>query len=109
VAYTGIGRGAKAPSAAFLESVYAGFRIMERGLANEVLDTAEFLNERYASKDPFNRVQFTEVQRLAGTCVTGCAIADPGAVSVPAGVTPFRSTLVERALAGARAPEPIPR
>ncbi|HXB25781.1 MAG TPA: nucleotide sugar dehydrogenase [Gemmatimonadaceae bacterium] len=109
VAYTGIGRGAKAPSAAFLESVYAGFRIMERGLANEVLDTAEFLNERYASNDPFNRVQFTEVQRLAGTCVTGCAIADPGAVSVPAGVTPFRSTLVERALAGARAPETITR
>jgi UDP-N-acetyl-D-mannosaminuronic acid dehydrogenase len=104
VAYTGIGRGTKAPAPEFVDRVYAGFRIMERGLANEVLDTAEFLNERYASKDPFNRVKFTEVQRLAGTCVTGCAIADPGVVSAPAGVTPFRSTLVERALAGARAP-----
>ena len=98
VAYTGIGRGTKAPTAEFVDNVYAGFRIMERGLANEVLETAEFLNERYASDDAFNRVRFTEVQRLAGTCVTGCAIADPGAVSVPAGVTPFRSALVERAL-----------
>jgi UDP-N-acetyl-D-mannosaminuronic acid dehydrogenase len=107
VAYTGIGRGTKAPTAELIESVYAGFRIMERGLANEVLETAEFLNERYASGDPFNQVRFTEVQRLAGTCVTGCAIADPGLVSAPSGATAFRSTLVERALAGARAPVSI--
>jgi len=109
VAYTGIGRGTRKPSAEFVDSVYAGFRIMERGLANEVLETAEFLNDRYATNDPFNRVKFTEVQRLAGTCVTGCAIADPGAVSAPAGVTPFRSTLVERALAGSRAPATVTR
>ncbi len=100
--YTGIGRGTTVPSPKLVESVYAGFRMMERGLANEVLDTIEFLNGRYAP-DVFNQVRFVEVQRLAGTCVTGCAITDPGAVRAPAGVVPFRSALVERALGGAGA------
>jgi UDP-N-acetyl-D-mannosaminuronic acid dehydrogenase len=107
LAYTGIGRGTKTPGAALVDSVFAGFRMMERGLANEVADTADFLNARYA-KDAFNQVRFAEVQRLAGTCPTGCAIADPGAVAAPPGVEPFRSALVARALAAFGAARPAP-
>ena len=36
----------------------------------------EFYNENYALDD-FNKVKFTEVQKLAKTCSTGCEIADP--------------------------------
>ena len=52
---------------------------MERGVANEVLAFVDFANERYA-KDDFNRVDFKEVQRIAGTCVTGCDIVDSGRI-----------------------------
>ena len=36
-----------------------------------------------AMDDDFNRVDFKEVQRIAGTCVTGCDIVDPGPISDP--------------------------
>lgn len=77
--YAGIGRGVGAPDPAFTRFVLEGFRVVERGVANELKTLVEFFNECYAA-DSFNRVDFTEVQYLAGTCVTGCAIADPGPV-----------------------------
>jgi hypothetical protein len=77
--YTGIGRGRRAPDEAFLDFVHRGFRAVETGLANEVEALVDFLNSTYADSD-FNRVRFTEVQRIAGTCVTGCAIVDAGPV-----------------------------
>ena len=77
--YAGIGRGRRAPDDAFLDFVYRGFRAVEVGLANEVKALVDFLNTAYADGQ-FNQVRFTEVQRIAGTCVTGCAIADAGPV-----------------------------
>jgi hypothetical protein len=95
--YTGIGRGHRAPTPAEIDSVTAAFRAVERGLANEVRDVVDFLNERYAG-DNFNRVQFADVQTLAGTCVTGCEIVDPGPVAaIPAGLG-SGSVLLRRAV-----------
>ncbi len=79
IGYAGIGRGTKTPESDFIEFVYKGFRIMERGVANEVLAFVDFANERYAADD-FNRVDFKELQRIAGTCVTGCDIVDSGPI-----------------------------
>lgn len=82
VTYVGIGRGRKQPDPAFVEFVEQSFRVVEHGTANEVSALADFLNERYAA-DPFNRVEFAEIRRLADTCPTGCAIAAvrPGLVA----------------------------
>jgi len=83
IEYAGIGRGTKTSSPEFIDFVHEGFRIMERGVANEVEAFVDFANEHYA-KDNFNRVDFKEVQRIAGTCVTGCDIVDPGPIeSIP--------------------------
>jgi UDP-N-acetyl-D-mannosaminuronic acid dehydrogenase len=79
VGYAGIGRGVKTPNMDFVDFVYEGFRVMERGVANELKSFVDFANSRYAP-DAFNRIDFKEVQRIAGTCVTGCAIADPGPI-----------------------------
>lgn len=77
--YTGIGRGRRAPDEAFVSFVYDGFLAMERGLANEVSDLVDFLNRNYAT-EAFHRIKFSEVQRLAASCSTGCLIADTGVV-----------------------------
>lgn len=83
--YTGIGRGTGRASPELVADVIRGFRAVEAGVANEVDAVVRFLNERYAADD-FNRVRFSEVQRIAGTCVTGCAIVDPQPVlQAPAG------------------------
>jgi UDP-N-acetyl-D-mannosaminuronic acid dehydrogenase len=74
ISYVGIGRGRKLPDPAFVEFVEQSFRVVEHGTANEVSALADFLNARYAA-DPFNRVEFAEIRRLADTCPTGCAIA----------------------------------
>lgn len=79
LAYTGIGRGKKPPAADFVDFVYQGFKAMEKGLANEVLAITEFLNAHYVTQ-PFNKVRFSEVQRLAASCNTGCVIVEPGPV-----------------------------
>jgi UDP-N-acetyl-D-mannosaminuronic acid dehydrogenase len=79
IAYAGIGRGESAPNAEFVSFVHDGFRVMERGVANELAAFIDFANRRYA-KDDFNKIDFAEVQRIAGTCVTGCDIVDPGAI-----------------------------
>jgi hypothetical protein len=97
LAYAGIGRGSAAAPEALVDEVYHGFEAVERGVANEVAALVEFLNVHYADGE-FNRVQFTEVQRIAGTCPTGCAIVDAGAVVSPPGTIGFRSRLVARAL-----------
>ncbi len=79
VSYTGIGRGIKKPDKKFIQFVYDGFRVMERGLSNEVLQIIHFLNDQYCF-NPRNRATFREIQHLAATCETGCDLADPGAV-----------------------------
>lgn len=94
--YAGIGRGTMPPPADLVTDVAEGFRAMERGVANEVQGLVEFLNGTYA-KDGFNTVRFGEVQRIAGTCVTGCVIAEPGPVAGTVGPSGFRSALVARA------------
>ena len=95
--YAGIGRGRAAPSAELVADVLEGFRAVETGVANEVHGLVEFLNANFAT-DAFNRVRFSEVQRIAGTCVTGCAIVAPGAARPPAGRSGFASDLVRRAV-----------
>ncbi|MEP6573295.1 MAG: nucleotide sugar dehydrogenase [Gemmatimonadota bacterium] len=96
IEYGGLGRGRREPDQALLDRVYEGFRAMETGVGNEVQDLIDFLNERYAADD-FNRADFATVQRIAGTCVTGCAIADPGFVaSLP--TNGFSSRLADAAV-----------
>lgn len=75
--YTGIGRGRNAPKDEFINFVYEGFKSVEKGVSNELLGIIEFLNCNYAADD-FNKIKFEEVQELAGSCTTGCKIADPG-------------------------------
>ena len=99
IGYAGIGRGTLPPAAELVAEVTKGFRAVETGVANEVHGLVEFLNARYAS-DGFNQVRFSEVQRIAGTCVTGCDIVTPGPVRTPAGTSGFRSSLV--GIAGGR-------
>jgi UDP-N-acetyl-D-mannosaminuronic acid dehydrogenase len=79
IGYAGIGRGSGAPDDAFIEFVHDGFRCMECGVANEVAAFVDFANKHFAGDD-FNKVDFKDVQRIAGTCVTGCDIVDPGPI-----------------------------
>ena len=64
---------------------------MENGLGMELLNLISFYNDNYAYDD-YNKVKYSEVQRLAKTCSTGCEIADAIAVdSIPSfkGFTPL--------------------
>jgi len=97
--YTGIGRGRQVPPAGFVEFVLAAFQAMERGTANELSATIDFLNEHYAHGE-FNRIDIDEVRRIAGTCVTGCAIAPPGPVAAVAPFQGFLPLLTQMAVAG---------
>ena len=97
VGYVGIGRGAEAPSDALVDDVVASFRAVETGVANEVDALLRFLNERYAGDD-FNAVRFSEVQRIARTCVTGCAVVDAGPVAALASKSGFASELAALAV-----------
>jgi UDP-N-acetyl-D-mannosaminuronic acid dehydrogenase len=97
--YAGIGRGTTPPSGEFIDFVCDGFRVMERGVANELLGLIDFLNERYAD-DEFNKVDFKEVQRIADTCITGCSIPDPGHVEILPHFNGFASRLDQRAANG---------
>lgn len=98
-AYTGIGRGRRAPGTALVAAVAEGFRAVERGAANEVAALVGFLSDRYADGE-WNRVRVDEVRRLAATCVTGCDIAVPEAVTASAPVLALGSRLVARAALG---------
>ena len=75
IPYTGIGRGKDEPSEVFTAFVLKSFQAMESGLALELSGLIDFYNSNYAFDD-FNKVKFSEVQRLARTCSTGCEIAD---------------------------------
>ncbi len=93
IGYTGIGRGTEMPSDEFVNSVYEQFEIVERGTANEVQSLIDFLNANYADTN-FNKVEFKEVQRLAGSCGTGCKISDTGIIEVYNSFDGFKSSLV---------------
>jgi UDP-N-acetyl-D-mannosaminuronic acid dehydrogenase len=93
---TGIGYGKNKPSQKLIDFTLESFRLMERGVSNELKYVCEFLNEKYAS-DTFNRVVFEEVQRLAASCSTGCLIADPGPIDHIPSYNGFTSLLVEKA------------
>jgi UDP-N-acetyl-D-mannosaminuronic acid dehydrogenase len=95
--YTGIGRGRTAPSEALVQFAVEGFRAVEHGVANELATVIDYLNTHYAGDD-FNRVRFTEVQRLARTCTTGCDIADPRRVATAPSYRGFTPRLVRVAV-----------
>ena len=90
--YAGIGRGRKAPDEELVCAVTEAFNALERGVSDEVRDTAAFLNARYAG-DAFSRADVDEIRRLAATCVTGCRLPPPGALA-PSLRTVFDSRLV---------------
>jgi UDP-N-acetyl-D-mannosaminuronic acid dehydrogenase len=73
---TGIGRGANPPDVALVDTVVAGFRLVEQGVAHEMAHLLDALNASYADSD-FNVVRFSELRRLAATCITGCNLPDP--------------------------------
>jgi UDP-N-acetyl-D-mannosaminuronic acid dehydrogenase len=75
IKYSGIGRGMDEPPSDFINFVHESFRAMEKGLALELKSLIDFYNENY-THDEYNKVKFTDVQRLAKTCSTGCVIAD---------------------------------
>jgi UDP-N-acetyl-D-mannosaminuronic acid dehydrogenase len=98
IRYEGIGRGTQAPSAELCRIVYDAFRVVERGIANEVAALVEVLNAHYAPND-FARVRFEQLQQIVGTCATGCAIADPGRAWPALDHGDFSSRLVSHAIA----------
>jgi hypothetical protein len=98
--YSGIGRGTGQPHPAFVETVYESFRLMERGIGNEVERLCDFFNEHYATDD-FNKVHFKEVQNLARSCSTGCEIADSGPIDEIPEYKGFKSELVTKAFENA--------
>jgi UDP-N-acetyl-D-mannosaminuronic acid dehydrogenase len=95
--YVGIGRGRTAPDPALVTHVLDCFRAIERGVANEVNELVNYLNQRYADTD-FARADFEEVRRLAGTCTTGCVIEPAGEVREVAPYRGFLPRLVSRAV-----------
>ncbi len=100
VGYLGIGRGTRTPPIDLCRVVYDAFRVVERGVANEVAAVIQLLNAHYAPHD-FARVRFEQLQQLVGTCATGCAIADSGPVAPALDHGDFTSRLVARAIAAA--------
>jgi UDP-N-acetyl-D-mannosaminuronic acid dehydrogenase len=97
--YLGVARGSRLPSETLVDDVYAGFRAIERGVANEVAMLCDFLNNRFAHT-PEERVEFADVQRLAAECPTGCAIVGAGPVAARTFRSGFRSALVAAAVGG---------
>lgn len=107
VRYTGIGRGTLAPPNEICQIVYDAYRVVERGIANEVAALVELLNAHYAAQDSA-RVHYEHVQQLVGTCPTGCAIPDPGHVACALDHGSFTSRLVAKATNGAAQVPPTP-
>jgi len=97
IKYTGIGRGRKQPEDEFINFVYDSFRAMEKGLANELAGLIDFYNSNFAF-DEYNKVKFSEVQKLARTCSTGCEIAEPGKIDKVPDYKGFSSRLVRCAV-----------
>jgi UDP-N-acetyl-D-mannosaminuronic acid dehydrogenase len=97
IKYTGIGRGTRNPDAKLIDFVVKGFRVMERGFASELNDTIEFLNSHFAG-DAFNKASYSELQKLAATCSTGCLLADPVAADDLEPLDGFLPSLIEIAI-----------
>ncbi len=93
IGYTGIGRGNELPADEFVNSVYEQFMIVEKGVANEVQALIDFLNSKYADGN-FNKVEFKTIQKLAGSCNTGCTIEDTGIIETYISYDGFKSSLV---------------
>jgi hypothetical protein len=100
VRYAGIGRGEQTPPNELCQAVYDAFRVVERGVANEVAVLLQVLNAHYAPHD-FARVRFDNLQRLVGSCATGCALADPGTTAPAVDHGDFSSRLVAWAMRAA--------
>lgn len=78
----GLGKGRNDPPEELIGFAVESFRAVERGVALEIEAFVKFVNEAYP--DPFNRLEFEEISRLAGTCVTGCRLVSPAPIdSVP--------------------------
>ena len=92
--YVGIGKGKRPPTTEFIEFVFNSFKVIEKGTANELFEIIRYLNENYAD-DEFNRIDFNDVQRIAGTCITGCTIVDPGSVESAPSYKGFVSRIVK--------------
>ncbi len=92
----GIGKGKLKPSSEFVDFVHQGFLAMQQGVANEVRSFICFVNERFA-RTTFEKVNYMEVQKLAGTCATGCFLVDPSPVKQLPEYKGFSSRLAERA------------
>lgn len=97
--YAGIGRGSNKPDEELVDFVFESFLAMEKGTANEIEQLCDFLNEHYAPDD-FNKIKFSEIQRLAASCSTGCKIADGGPIDTIPEYRNFKSELVEKAYNG---------
>ena len=96
IQYTGIGRGKKEPTKDFIDFVYQSFRTMEKGLGHELSGLINFYNTNYAY-DEYNKVKFSDVQRLAKTCSTGCEIADADPIESTPEYNGFSSLLAAKA------------
>lgn len=92
--YAGIGKGKKVPREELINLVYSGFRSIETGFANEIKYLVDFFNSEYVQNN-FNKVKFSEVQRLAKTCSTGCELADYGSVNLREFENDFVSILID--------------
>ncbi|MGC1392162.1 MAG: nucleotide sugar dehydrogenase [Bacteroidales bacterium] len=94
IKYFGIGRGINKPEPDFIDFVLESFKKMERGLGLELSNLIKFYNDHYVS-DNFNMVTFSEVQKLAKSCSTGCEIANPEKITDVPGYKGFSSKLVQ--------------
>ena len=92
--FVGIGMGKNTASKQFTEFVYNSFIAIEKGVANELERLINYINTKYAFND-YNKVSFKEVQRLAGSCTTGCKITDPATVDFNIDYKGFQSRLVK--------------
>ncbi len=101
IKYSGIGRGTTEPENNFIDFVYQSFRVMEKGLGHELLGLINFYNANYAY-DEYNKVKFSEVQRLAKTCSTGCEIADAEPIGSIPEFKGFSSILAKKAILNAK-------
>jgi UDP-N-acetyl-D-mannosaminuronic acid dehydrogenase len=97
IAFGGIAKGIKSPSRSFLDFVRDGFRAVETGFANELDGLIGFINQQFA-RERFDGVDFRKVQEIAGTCVTGCQIVNPGPVEKISPYKGFLPRLVDRAI-----------
>ncbi len=94
--YEGIGKGRSKPPAELIAAVEAGLEAVRRGLANEIEGLAAFLRERqeYGAGRDFG---LETIRRLAGTCATGCLVAEPGPLEAGPEYPGFRPRLPETA------------